>query len=234
MGQPPQDCAKDVDVLVDHPSEISDLLSSAHHPVLDDVPPQPSLGKEISSDKDKDNKNTTYQVVCLSDLLEETNANRGRIPDGILELRPLAVLIHIHVVLESSVQQASEEGLEVVGLIWMDVDPVVGTLKEVATGALGRSNGIGKEEVIKPLLPKRDPARSNKDVLRLRIGAASATTSPTELRPVETPFELHKVGMNLSPAESVVADSVGVVGNPAGRGNGSLDVVAAGQHSDGD
>ena len=136
--------------------------------------------------------------------------------------------------LESSVQQASEKGLEVVSLIWMDVHPVVCTLEEVATSALGRGDGISEEKVLEPLVPQGDPARSDKDVLGLRIRTASATTSPTELRPVEALLELHKVGMDLSPAKSVVADGVQVVGNTAGRGNGRRDVLTAGRHSDGD
>jgi hypothetical protein len=136
--------------------------------------------------------------------------------------------------LESSVQQASEERLEMVGLIRMDINPIVRTLEEVATGALGHSDGIGEEKVLEPLVPQRDPARPDKHILSLRIRAASATASPTELRLVERPLELQEVGVDLPSTESVVADGVRVVVNPAGRGNGGGDVVTAGRHSDGD
>jgi hypothetical protein len=136
--------------------------------------------------------------------------------------------------LESSVQQASEERLEMVGLIWMDINPIVRTLEEVATGTLGRGDGIGEEKVLEPLVPQRDPARPDKHILSLRIRAASATASPTELRLVERPLELQEVGVDLPSTESVVADGVRVVVNPAGRGNGGGDVVTAGRHSDGD
>jgi hypothetical protein len=84
-------------------------------------------------------------------------------------------------VLESSVQQASEEGLEVVGLIRMDVVPVIRTLEKVATGMLGCGDGISKEEVLKPLCSQQKSTRSDEHVLRLGIWTASATTSPAKL-----------------------------------------------------
>ena len=59
--------------------------------------------------------------------------------------------------LESSVQQASKEGLEVEGLVRMDVLPVVGTLEEVATGMLGHNDGVCEEEIPECFIPKRDP-----------------------------------------------------------------------------
>ena len=55
-----------------------------------------------------------------------------------------------------------------------------------------------------------------------------------ELHLVKGPFELYEVGMNLSPADSVVPDGVGVIADLAGGSNSSADGVMAGQHDDGD
>ena len=122
--------------------------------------------------------------------------------------------------------------MEVVGLIQMDVLPIVGTPEEVTTGALGRCDGIGKEEVAEGVISKRDPARLNKDILCLRIRAAPTTMSPTELRPVEGPLKIHEVGMDLPSTERVVGDGVRITADPAGGGNGGADGLTAGQHSD--
>jgi hypothetical protein len=137
-------------------------------------------------------------------------------------------------VLESSVQQASEKGLEVVSLIRVDVLPVVRPLKEMATGVLGRGDGVSEEKVLEPLSPQREPTRPDEHILRLGVRAASATASPAELRPVEGPLKLHKVSVDLSPAESVVADSIRVAADPAGGGDGGGDGLTAGRHSGGD
>ena len=58
----------------------------------------------------KDNKNMTYQVVCLSDLLKETDANGGRISNSVLDDRPLPILIDIHIVLESFLRALAGDG----------------------------------------------------------------------------------------------------------------------------
>ena len=91
--------------------------------------------------------------------------------------------------LKPLIQQASKKGLKVEGLIRMDVLPIVGTLKEVATSALGRGDGVGKEEIPEGLVPKRDAAQPDKDILGFRIGSASATTSLAELWLVERLLE---------------------------------------------
>jgi hypothetical protein len=134
--------------------------------------------------------------------------------------------------LESSVQQTSEKGLEVVRLIRMDVLPVVRPAKEVAAGTLRRGDGVGKEEVVKPLRTERHPPSPDEYVLGLWVWTASATTSPTELRPIEGPLKVDKVLVDLSPAESVVGDGVRVTADPAGRGNGRGNGLTAGRHSD--
>ena len=56
--------------------------------------------------------------------------------------------------------------------------------------------------------------------------------SLAELRPVERPLEGLKVGLNLSSAERIVGDGVRIIADPAGRGNGGGDGVAAGRHDD--
>jgi hypothetical protein len=182
--------------------------------------------------KPKGNKNMTYQVVRLSDLLKETDADGSGIPDRILKLRPFTILVDVHVVLESSVQQASEERLEMVGLVGMDVVPVVTAMKEVTSMALGRGDGVGKEEVLKPFGPQRESTRPDEHILRLRVRTASATASPTELRPIEGPLELDEVLVDLSPTESVVGDGVRVLANPARRSDGGGDGLTGGRHSD--
>jgi hypothetical protein len=136
--------------------------------------------------------------------------------------------------LESSVQQTSEKRLEVVGLIQVDVVPVIAALKIVMTSVLTRCHGISKEEVVKPLCSQREPTRPDEHILGLGIGAAPATASPTELCLVKGPLELHEVGMDLSLAESVVGDGVWVAADPAGRGDGGGEGLTAGRHSDGD
>jgi hypothetical protein len=134
--------------------------------------------------------------------------------------------------LESSVQQTSEERLDVISFIGMDVVPIVTPPEEMASVALRRGDGISEEEVFKPLGPKGESTRSDEHILRLRIRAASAAASPMELRPVKGPFELDQVGVDLSPTESVVADGVRVLANPARRGDGGGDGVSAGRHGD--
>jgi hypothetical protein len=137
--------------------------------------------------------------------------------------------------LESSVQQASEEGLEMVGFIRVDVVPVITTPRKIVTSStLRRGNGVGKEEVVKPLPSQRESTRPDEHVLRLGVGTTLATVSPTELRLVEGPFELHKVGVDLSPTKSIVGDSVRVAADPARRSDGSGDGLTAGWHGDGD
>jgi hypothetical protein len=114
-----------------------------------------------------------------------------------VKLRSVTVLVHVHVVLESSVQQTSEKWLEVVGLIRMDVLPVVGPLEEVATSTFGHKDGVYEEEIVEPLVPQQESARPDKYILRLRIWAALASTSPTELSLIEVPLEIHKVLVDL-------------------------------------
>ena len=71
-----------------------------------------------------------------------------------MELQPLPLLVNVHVVLESLVQQASEQWSEVVGFIRVDVNLIIHTLEEVATSTLGHGEGVSKEKVIKPFLTK--------------------------------------------------------------------------------
>jgi hypothetical protein len=120
----------------------------------------------------------------------------------------------------------------VVSLIRMDILSVVTTTKEMASVALGHGDGVGEEEVVEPLCPQRESPRPDEDILRLRIWVASASMSPAELRPIEGPLELHEVGMDLSPAESVVGDGIRVATDPAGRGDGGGNGLTAGRHSD--
>ena len=118
---------------------------------------------------------------------------------------------------------------------WSHLDgcpPIVRTLKEIATSALGRGDGVGKEKVAEHFVPKRYPTRPDKDILSLRIRTASATTSPAELRPVERLLEVLEVGLDLSSTERIVGDGVQITADPAGRSDGSGDGVSAGWHSD--
>ena len=162
-------------------------------------------------------------VVCLSDLLEETNPDGGGVPDGVLEPRPIPSLIHVHVVLEPTLQQQLKKGPHLSFVV---------PSKEVTTVALGGSDGVGKGQVPEDIVAESISPQLDKDILGLRIRVASATTSPAELRPVERPLEDLEVGLDLSSMERVVGDGVGVVADPAGGGDGGGDGVTASRHDD--
>ena len=98
---------------------------------------------------------------------------------------------------------------------------------------LGGDDGVGEEQVPEYVVAESVSPRPDKDILRLRIRAASAAASLAELRPVERPLEGLEVGLDLSSSERVVGDGVGVVADPAGGGDGGGDGVAAGRHDDG-
>ena len=97
----------------------------------------------------------------------------------------------------------------------------------------GGDDGVGEEQVPEYVVAESISPRPDEDILRLRIRAASATTSPMELRPVEGPLEGIQVGLNLSSSERVVRDGVGVVADLAGGSDGGGDGVMAGRHDDG-
>ena len=137
----------------------------------------------------------TYLVIHLSDLLEETDPDGRGVPNRVLKPRPIPSLVNIHVVLKTSLQQRLEEGSNL---------PLMVVPKEIATMALGRGDGVGEEQVPKYVVPESICPRPDKDILRLRIRVASATTSPTELRPVEGPLEGLEIGLDLSSSERVV------------------------------
>ena len=88
--------------------------------------------------------------------MDETTSNGSSVPNPILELRPLPILVSVHGMLEPIVQQGMEHWLQLVGLIQVDVVPVIATLEEVVTHPLGHVDGVSKEEVLKPLLTERD------------------------------------------------------------------------------
>ena len=94
----------------------------------------------------------TYLVVCLSDLLEETDADRGSVPDGVLEPGPIPGLINVHVVLKPLIQKTSEKRLD-----WSNLSPnvfmVVDTTEGVATNMFSHGNVVGEEEIAKDVIP---------------------------------------------------------------------------------
>ena len=99
--------------------------------------------------------------------------------------------------------------------------------------AFGGGDGVGEKKVPEDVIPHGICPRPDKDVLRLGVGATSASTSPAELRPIEGPLEGLEVGLDLSSTERDVADGVRIIGDPARRGDGGGDGVAAGRHDDG-
>ena len=165
-----------------------------------------------------------YIVSRLFDLLEETNPDSRGVPYRVLEPGSLSSLIDIHVMLEAAFQKRLEERSHLSLMV---------PTKEVPPVTLGGHNGVGEEEIPENVVAESISPRLDKDILRLRIRAASATASPTELRPVERGPEGVQVGLDLSSSERVVGDGVGVVADPAGGGDGGGDGVAAGRHDDG-
>ena len=165
----------------------------------------------------------TYVVSRLFDLLEETDPDGGGVPNRVLEPGPLPSLIDVHVVLEAAFQERLEERSHL---------PLMVPPQEVPPMTFGGDDGVGEEEIPEDVIPQRIGPRPNKDVLRLGVGAASASTSPAELRPIERPLEGLEVGLDLPSSERVVGDGVGIIADPAGGGDGGGDGVAAGWHDD--
>ena len=95
-------------------------------------------------------------------------------------------------------------------------------------------DGVGQEQVVKPVLLISKAPRPDEHILSLGVWTASAAMSLVELHPVEGPPKALEVLLNLSLAESVVMDGVQALADPAGGGNGGTDGLMAGQHSDGD
>ena len=111
--------------------------------------------------------------------------------------------------------------------------PLVVPPQKVPPMTFGGDNGVSEEQVPEYIVPESISPRPDKNILRLRIRAASTSMSPAELRPVERGPEGVQVGLDLSSTERVVRDGVRIIADPAGGGDGGGNGVTAGRHDDG-